>query len=183
MTGEKEGADVIDLTFFAPGTEKRSSGIHGRGLFTTRRFERGEIVVVKGGHVMTRSQRDAVYAELGPTEIQIADDLYIGPVTAEERESSTMYLNHSCDPNLGIDRQIIFAALLNIEAGEELFFDYGTGDDDEWEMECTCGAAECRVTITGRDWRPPELQRKRRGYFSQYIEQKIAALDGAAADD
>ena len=94
-----------------------------------------------------------------------------------------MYLNHSCDPNLGIDGQIIFAALRDIEAGEELFFDYGTGDDDEWEMECTCGAAECRVTITGRDWRPPELQRKRRGYFSQYIEQKIAALGGAAADD
>jgi hypothetical protein len=45
-------------------------------------------------------------------------------------------------------------------------------------MECSCGAPECRKIITGGDWRLPELRRRYAGYFSRYIQDRIAA-DGA----
>lgn len=46
----------------------------------------------------------------------------------------------------------------DIAAGEELTIDYAMIEDDETELECRCGQVFCRGTITGRDWRRPELQ-------------------------
>ena len=38
---------------------------------------------------------------------------------------------------------------------------------------CRCGARRCRRVLTGRDWMIPGLQRRYRGYFSSYLEDKI----------
>lgn len=138
-------------------------------------IEADELVVVKGGHLFGRALRDEIAARLGPTEIQIEEDLFIGPMEAGEREGAMMHLNHSCVPNLGIRGQIAFHAMRAIGAGEELSFDYATGDDDDWQMDCRCGAAACRGLVTGRDWRLPELQRRYAGWFSLYLARKIAA--------
>jgi uncharacterized protein len=168
----------MKLVWFSPKVEKRPSGIDGIGLFAREAIAAGEVVVVKGGHVMTRQQRDEIALTLGPAEIQIDDDLFIGPVTAAERYDGMMHLNHSCDPNVGIQGQIAFAAMRDIAAGEELGFDYATGDDDDWDMDCHCGAALCRGRITGQDWRRPELQRRYAGWFSLYLERRIAQRRG-----
>ena len=50
------------------------------------------------------------------------------------------------------------------------------GDPAE-SMACACGAAACRGTITGHDWRRPELQRRYAGYFSRYLEKRITARE------
>ncbi len=163
------------LTWFSPKVEKRGSGIEGTGLFARAALAAGEWVVMKGGHVMDRATRDRVDALLGPADIQVGDDLFIGPLTAAEREGSMMHLNHSCDPNVAIRGQIVFAALRAIAAGEELAFDYATGDDDDWVMDCRCGSAACRGTITGQDWRKPEVRRLRAGQFADYLERRIRA--------
>ncbi|NKB56848.1 MAG: SET domain-containing protein-lysine N-methyltransferase [Alphaproteobacteria bacterium] len=164
----------MHLTYFSPKTEKRDSVIAGRGLFATALITVGETVVVKGGYVMTKGARDAVGETLGPSEIQIANDLFIGPTTAAEREGAMMHLNHSCAPNLGVNGQIAFVAMRDIQAGEELTFDYAmTDDEDGLEMTCQCGATDCRETVTGKDWQQPALQRKYRGYFSFYLARKI----------
>jgi hypothetical protein len=166
-----------NLTFFSPKVEKRSSLIDGRGLFARERIESGEIVVVKGGYILTRAQRDEIGRELGPAEIQITEDLYIGPATRREREGAMMHLNHSCEPNLGIQGQVIYVALRDIAAGEELTFDYAMNEDEPYdEMQCRCGSRSCRGTITGRDWQKPELQQKYNGYFSWFIQRRIDAL-------
>ena len=67
----------MDLTYFSPKTEKRVSGDRGaRALFAREAISEGEIVVViKGGYVMTRKQRDEVGRRLGPSEIQITEKL------------------------------------------------------------------------------------------------------------
>lgn len=163
------------FTWFSPKVEKRDSGIEGTGCFAREAIAVGETVVVKGGHVFDRATRDEVEKTLGPAEIQIADHLFIGPLAVEEREASMMHLNHSCDPNLHIEGQIVFVASRDIAPGEELAFDYATGDDDDWEMACACGAPDCRGTITGRDWRKPELQRKYAGRFAAYLQRRIDA--------
>jgi hypothetical protein len=46
-------------------------------------------------------------------------------------------------------------------------------DDDDYEMECKCGAPNCRKVITGQDWRRKDLQKKYAGYTSWYLLEKI----------
>jgi hypothetical protein len=120
--------------------------------------------------------REKITPRLGPVEIQIDDDLFIAPVTDEERELSMLYSNHSCDANLGMRGEITFVAMRDIGAGEELTHDWATTDDDDYSVECKCGGRNCRKTVTGKDWQRPELQKRYEGYFSAYLARKIAAL-------
>ncbi len=163
------------LSYLSPKAAVKSSPIHGRGLFAIGEFQPGEIVCAKGGYIFTRAILADIAPALGPAEIQIADDLFIGPRHAEEREGSMIFSNHSCDPNIGVQGQIVFVALRQIAVGEELTHDWATTDDDDYSMTCRCGAATCRGVITGRDWQKKDLQRKYRGMFSWYLQQKIDA--------
>jgi len=169
---------MMRLSYLSPKTEVRESKIHGRGLFATADTAKEEIVAVKGGHVIDRKAlRDKIAPRLGPVEIQIDHDLFIAPVTEEERELSMLYSNHSCDPNLGIRGEITFVAMRDIRAGEELTHDWAMTDDDDYSVECKCGAPNCRKILTGKDWQRPGLQKRYAGYFSAYLARRIALLD------
>ena len=124
---------------------------------------------------MTKEQRDQVERRLGPAEIQVTDDLFIGPTTPKEREGGMMHLNHSCEPNLGVAGQIVFVALRDIVKDEELTFDYAMTDDEPYEMRCNCGATNCRGVVTERDWMMKEVQQQYDGYFSWFIQRRIDA--------
>ena len=169
---------VIRLSYLSPKTEVRESKIHGRGLFATADIAKDEIVAVKGGHVVDRKTlREAITPRLGPVEIQIDDDLFIAPVTEEQRELSMLYSNHSCDPNLGLRGEITFVAMRDIRAGEELTHDWAMTDNDDYFVECNCGTPDCRKTLTGKDWQRPDLQKRYPGYFSAYLARKIALFE------
>ena len=169
---------MIRVSYLSPKTEVRESKIHGHGLFATADITKDEIVAVKGGHIVDRKTlREKITPRLGPVEIQIDDDLFIAPVTDEERELSMLYSNHSCEANLGIRGEITLVAMRDIRAGEELTHDWATTDDNDYSVECKCGAPNCRKTVTGKDWQRPELQRRYEGYFSAYLTRKIAMLD------
>ena len=162
----------MNLTWLSPKTEKRDSAIEGRGLFAKADIAKDEIVAVKGGHVFdSKTLKDL--ETLGPAEVQIDDELHIGPISEAEREGSMMHLNHSCDPNVGVRGEISFVAMRNIEAGEELTFDYAMTDNSNYEMECNCGAQSCRRLITGRDWQRRDLQERYGNYFSIYLLRKF----------
>lgn len=165
----------MNLTYFSPKVEKRPSAIEGRGLFAKESISEGEILVVKGGYVLTRDERDAVEERLGPAEIQITEELYIGPTTKEEREGGMMHLNHSCEPNLGLQGQIVFVALRDIDVDEELTFDYAMTDDEPYEMSCNCGSGNCRGMVSGQDWRKKEVRQRYDGYFSWFIQRRVDA--------
>jgi hypothetical protein len=136
----------------------------------------GEIVAVKGGHILTRADWAGLAPALGAADIQIAENLFIAPVTQEQRDGSMVYTNHSCEPNIAIQGQIVFVAMRGIAPGEELTHDWATTDDDDYVMECRCGQASCRGTISGKDWMKKELQEKYRGWFSWFLQRKIDAL-------
>jgi uncharacterized protein len=168
---------MMRLSYLSPKTEVRESKIHGRGLFAVAEIAKDEIVAVKGGHIVDRKTlRDKIAPRLGSVEIQIDDDLFIAPVSDEERELSMLYSNHSCDPNLGISSEITFVAIRDIRAGGELTHDWAMTDDDDYSVECNCGAPDCRKTLTGKDWQRPELQKRYAGFFSAYLERRIAFL-------
>jgi hypothetical protein len=163
------------LSYRSPKTEVRQSKIHGHGLFAIADIGKDEIVAVKGGHIVDRKTlRETITPRLGPVEIQIDDDLFIALVTDEERELSMLYSNHSCDANLGIRGEITFVAMRDIRAGEELTHDWAMTDDDDYSVECKCGASSCRKILTGKDWQRPDLQKLYTGYFSAYLAEKIA---------
>jgi SET domain-containing protein len=164
------------LSWRSPKTEVRPSPIQGRGLFAVEPIREGEIVVIKGGYVFDAAALAEVSRELGPAEIQVAEGFFIGPRSAEERDGGMIFSNHSCEPNIGVAGQIVFVALRDIAANEELTHDWATTDDDAYELDCRCGASSCRGRITGQDWRKPELQAKYGEHMSWYLRRKIERL-------
>ena len=166
---------MLPFSYRSLKTQVRESKIHGRGLFARADIAKDEIVAVKGGHIINRETlREKVTPGLGPVEIQIDKDLFIAPLTEEEREGSMLYSNHSCNPNLGMRGEITLVAMRDIRPGEELTHDWAMTDDDEYSVECKCGAANCRKILTGKDWQRPDLQKGYAGYFSAYLADKIA---------
>ena len=84
-------------------TVVKESRIQGKGLFAKERIKKGEVVAVKGGHIFDKKRLKEVSESLGPAEIQIDEEFFIGPLLEEEREGSMLYINHSCDPNVAIN--------------------------------------------------------------------------------
>jgi uncharacterized protein len=165
-----------NLSYISPKAAVQASPIHGRGLFAKAPIAKGEIVCIKGGHIFSRETWREIQKTLGPAEIQIGEELFIGPLTEAEREGSMIFSNHSCDPNIGVQGQIVFVARRDIQAGEELTHDWATTDDDDYEMACHCGAPNCRKVITGQDWRREDLQEKYKNYMAWYLTEKIKRL-------
>jgi uncharacterized protein len=149
------------------------SSIEGRGLVAVEDIAAGEVVAVKGGHIVTTEELRALPAERRESEVQIADGLHLAALDEDEYESVMLFLNHSCEPNVGFGGNIVLVAMRDVSAGEELTTDYALFDDYEGSMECNCGRPSCRGRVDGRDWRRPELQQRYRGYFSWYLARKI----------
>ena len=58
------------------------------------------------------------------------------------------FANHSCEPNLAIQRPYAVATTRAVRAGEELTVDYATISDAPGQLvRCRCGAASCRGTV------------------------------------
>ncbi len=163
-------------SYFSQKVQKGTqSSIHGRGMFAVENIHKGEIVSIKGGEVVTREQLSALSTNLH-AEMQIADDLFIAPTGEHDYEASMMCLNHSCNPNLGIRGDIVFIAIHDIQAGEELTVDYAMMDNVTGSFPCQCGSSDCRSIITGQDWKKREIQEKYCGYFSAYITSLITEV-------
>ena len=44
--------------------------------------------MVKGGYVLTKAQRDRIAKKLGPSEIQVTEDLFIGPQPSRSEKAA-----------------------------------------------------------------------------------------------
>jgi hypothetical protein len=99
--------------------------------------------------------------------------------------SNVWYMNHSCAPNVAFNAEDDFVAIRNINAGEELLWDTGTGvSTPSFSMECHCGTPACRKVITGNDWRQPEFRNKMKGKFFSEIQKQIDSLaEGSFGSD
>jgi uncharacterized protein len=139
----------------------------GKGVFSTRAFQKGDWVL---GVVGPLVKRRSIYT------IQISRDLHIVP------RSPAKYLNHSCDPNLGVKMNENglpdFYALRDIQAGEHLTFDYAMTEFVLEEMElgrdrtqCRCGAANCRGTIGSFSELPTDIKKRYSGFIADYLRE------------
>lgn len=160
-------------SYRSPKSVIRESRISGRGLFARAGLCKGEIVGVKSGHIVTKAQFDQHQNVINEAGLQIADDIFLAPLTEDEYEDVMIYFNHSCSPNVGIRGQIVFVAIRDIEPEEELTLDYATIDHNSLPIICTCGSTECRRLITRDDWRMTDLQRKYGDFFAWHLLEKM----------
>ncbi len=163
-------------SYRSPKIEVRSEGLEGRGVFATEKIEQGEVVAVKAGHIVTADQLPEITSTVGDFALQIHDRFYLSPISKEEIERLTIFINHSCDPNVGFDGQITYVAMRDIEPGEELCHDYAMERSDDYSLDCRCGSDLCRGKVTGEDWKNPELQQRYGRYFSSHVLSKIRRL-------
>jgi len=137
----------------------------------------GEIVAVKGGHLVDRATIDALPDHIRGSGFPLADDIWLAALTPAEHDGVMMRVNHSCAPNVGMGGNVVLVSMRPIDAGEELAIDYAMFlGHHEFEMPCNCGAPSCRGVIRGDDWRRPELQERYRGWFAWWLQQKIDGL-------
>jgi hypothetical protein len=128
----------------------RPSRIHAAGVFTTTPVRKGTRIVEYCGPRISPEEADRLYTGAPRTYLYGLDD----GKTVIDGHGIAAYLNHSCDPNCEVDeiknRAYIFA-LRDIEAGEELLWDYNLYDDDD-PAPCHCGSPKCRGTMYSREW-------------------------------
>ena len=105
------------------------SGIEGEGVFARKNFKKGETVFVMKGKRHRHVNKDLVDTEAHPNWVGISKNMWIDPA------DKFQYINHSCNPNMGILGKVTYVALRDIKKGEELVFDYSiTEEDERWEL-------------------------------------------------
>jgi SET domain-containing protein len=160
-------------TWRSPKIKVTDNTLAGRGVVAVDDIARDEIVAIKAGNIITRDEIDAVTAAAGDLALQIDDDFYLAPRNADEVEDMSVFINHSCDPNVGFRGQVVYVAMRDIAAGEELCHDYAMERSDDYRLDCHCGSPLCRGKVSGEDWKLPELQQRYGDYFSIYIRNKF----------
>ncbi|HKF47717.1 MAG TPA: SET domain-containing protein-lysine N-methyltransferase [Terracidiphilus sp.] len=123
----------------------RSSRIHSRGCCTTVPIIEGTFIVEYTGERITCDEANERYQDRPDTYLFGLDD----GEHVIDGDGVAAFINHSCDPNCEsdeIDGQVWIIAVRDIEAGEELTYDYCLYDGDD-ESPCSCGADRCRGTL------------------------------------
>ena len=159
----------------------RPSEIAGHGLVAVASIAKDELVAIKGGHIVDTPTLRSLPERLRNSDVQIADGFHLVALEEDEYEPVMLFINHSCEPNVGFAGNIVLVAMRDIAAGEELTTDYALFDDHDEAMECRCGTPSCRGTIGGRDWQRPELQRKYGTYFSWYLLHRLTSQAGPSS--
>lgn len=155
------------------------SDVRGRGVYAGENVPKDTLLIVFGGHVMTRDEEERLPLNIRDAALQIDRNLVIGAKETSEI-GIVDYVNHSCEPNAGIKGQISLYAMRDIKKGKEIRFDYGTilfraEGAPKYILECKCGSNKCRQNITQFDWMNPTIWRYD-PYLPYFIREEIAKL-------
>jgi hypothetical protein len=176
MRTKRAHDEYADTTWLNPKVEVRNSTIEGCGLFALEDIQTGETVIIMGGRVLTDDAFQALRLEKY-SSAAIDEGLNILLDTPNPAECG----NHSCDANTWMRDEVTSEAKAPIPAGNELTIDYATQTGfADWSMPCNCGSASCRGTVTGNDWRRPDVQDRYRGHFSPFLNARIERLRSQA---
>ena len=146
----------------------------GKAVYARDVLEPGELIAVWTGRIVSAEQLDELPEEIRRHTVQVEEGLYLASHGPDEGPD---FINHSCEPNAGLDGQIAIVALTRIQPGEEVTIDYAMCDGSPYdEFDCACGSAICRGRVSGDDWRNPMLWERYAGHFSPYLERRIRAL-------
>ena len=117
-----------------------NSRIHGKGIFASRNFNSGEIVLRWDS--CSKKVSDQEYSKLSESQKKMVFDgyLYFSP---------SQFMNHSCNANIknidGYD-----TAVRDIKNGEEITCNYLDETIPFITMNCNCGSKDCRKVLEYR---------------------------------
>jgi hypothetical protein len=174
-TASERGPVTVSSYISPKAVKGRPSGIAGRGLLAVEPIAHDEVVAIKGGHIVDSAALRRLPERLQNSDVQIADGFHLVALEEAEYEPVMLFINHSCEPNVGFAGNVVLVAMRDIAPGEELTTDYALFDDNDETMQCGCGTASCRGVIGGQDWRHADLQRRYGSYFSSYLLRRFTS--------
>jgi hypothetical protein len=107
---------------------RESENTKGKGLFATKSYNKGEIVFTLTGIISDIPSRESIH---------IGDNKHI-------LDSFGMFINHSFDPNIFIDKYQV-VAIKDIVKNEELVFNY-----NETEVNMSCPFLVDNILVKGK---------------------------------
>jgi hypothetical protein len=171
--GDRDDARRV-RSWITPKAVKGASAIEGRGVHAVEAIAGGEVVAVKGGHIMDGSAVAGLPEAIRNSVFPIGPDLFLAALTDDEYDGVMMRVNHSCEPNVGMGGNVLLVSMRDIAAGEELTIDYALFlGDPGFAMGCRCGTAACRGVVRGTDWMRADLRARYRGWFSWWLQREM----------
>jgi SET domain-containing protein len=133
--------------------EVRESNVHGRGVYAMQFVPKGRRIIEYTG--------ERVPWEAAPDDKNHPHTFNFGlengdVINPEIGGNDARWINHSCNPNceaIEEDNRIFIYAMRNIQAGDELLYDYRMEIDEpitdaaKRKFACHCGASNCRGTM------------------------------------
>ncbi len=108
----------------------KESQIEGKGVFAKKNFKKGETVFILKGKIHRLKPNQIERVDEHPNWVGIDKATWIDP------KGNFQYINHSCNPSMGIKGRVSFVALRNIKKGDELTFDYSITEENlDWKMK------------------------------------------------
>jgi uncharacterized protein len=121
----------------------QKSRIAGQGLFTLQNIKQGTRIIQYIGEKISRQESNRRITAGNPYIFTFNDRW---DIDGKDLSNTARYINHSCDPNCEAEitrRTIWIVALRDIQAGEELTYNYGYPMDNYGDFPCKCRAKNC----------------------------------------
>src|ERR671937_1987643 len=116
------------------------SRIAGQGLFAAQDMPQGTRIIQYVGEKISSRERAR---RLAAGNVYIFHLTYRYAIDGQTLDNTARYINHSCAPNCEVEKTsdtIWIVALRDIQAGEELSYNYGYDARNYQENPCHCGA-------------------------------------------
>ena len=123
-----------------PRIARRKSRLHGWGVFALEPINKNKRIIAYGGELIDHKEsynRETEYLARGEIWCFTVNRRWVRDATVGGNVSR--FINHACKPNCYsqiVGKEIWIRAGRNIEAGEELTYDYHT--DGEQIIQCKC---------------------------------------------
>jgi serine/threonine protein kinase len=158
------------------------AGVKGKGLRMLQPAKKGDLITEYVGRAIRKGYLDRLFQRYRNERMlyimALDKDTYID---ARKKGGIARYINHSCEPNCIVERWKVrgglragIYALRDIDAGEELSFDY------KWDRKrgraptkCHCFSPTCRGTLeVAKSMEEGELERQLKGHWNKPTSSK-----------
>lgn len=144
----------------------KKSAISGYGVFAKKSISSGDKIFSLDGELCTL---DEIMKRVSNDMEAISDPLGVDEEMYLDLYEISRTYNHSCNPNSYIKGKSELIAMRDIQAGEEITYDYSTTMSDNrekiekvggklWTHECNCRSKNCRKIIDQFITLPKERQ-------------------------
>lgn len=128
------GDNIVTVAQFGTNNlEKKPSEIHGAGMFTKKKFSKGEeIYKIPMSNIRYKNYKRHAYVGNGQ---YVNDEIVLN------------YVNHSCRPNVVLDIKRpdpVLIAIRDLDVDEEILCNYDLTEKDGVSRRCHCGASNCK---------------------------------------